>query len=235
FVGPRRGGRGTIGRVLRGLIGAENYIGTSLKAFSEQFGMENFVGKKVAVFSDARLDGVLQRNLSTMTERLLMITGEDEIHINRKNKKYWNGKLTTKIVTFSNELLRFQDESGALAGRFLTFRMQQSFYGREDENLTDKLLAERPGILNLALDALDELRQRGKLLQSGSGVEMAERLGDLTSDVKVFVEECCNVGVSFEVRVSEIFIRWQDWCTTLVTAASNRAKLIEGRVIERDD
>jgi hypothetical protein len=74
FVGPRRGGRGTIGRVLRGLIGADNYIGTSLKAFSEQFGMENFVGKKVAVFSDARLDGVLQRNLSTITERLLTIT-----------------------------------------------------------------------------------------------------------------------------------------------------------------
>ena len=46
FVGPKRGGRGTIGRVLRGLIGPDNYIGTSLKAFSEQFGMENFIGKK---------------------------------------------------------------------------------------------------------------------------------------------------------------------------------------------
>ena len=152
FVGPRRGGRGTIGRVPRGLIGADNYIGTSLKAFSEQFGMENFVGKKVAVFSDARLDGVLQRNLSTITERLLMITGEDEMHINRKNKKYWNGKLSTKLLIFANELLRFQDESGALAGRCLTFRMQQSFFGREDENLTEKLLTERPGILNLAMD-----------------------------------------------------------------------------------
>jgi len=212
FVGPRRGGRGTIGRVLRGLIGADNYIGTSLKAFSEQFGMESFVGKKVAVFSDARLDGVLQRNLSTITERLLMITGEDEMHINRKNKKYWNGNLSTKVIIFSNELLRFQDESGALAGRCLTFRMQQSFFGREDENLTEKLLAERPGILNLAMDALDALRSRGKLLQSDSGLEMAERLGDLTSDVKVFVDECCDVGKDFQVRVGEIFFRWQDWC-----------------------
>jgi len=53
----------------------------------------------------------------------------------------------------------------------------------------------------LALDALDELRRRGKLLQSDSGVEMAERLGDLTSDVKVFVDECCEVGVKFQVRV----------------------------------
>jgi putative DNA primase/helicase len=213
FVGPKRGGRGTIGRVLRGLIGPDNYIGTSLKAFSEQFGMENFIGKKVAVFSDARLDGVLQRNLSTMTERLLMITGEDEMHINRKNTKYWNGNLATKVVTFSNELLRFQDESGALASRFLTFRMQQSFYGREDEDLTDKLLAERPGILNLAIEALDELRARGKLIQSDAGKEMSERLGELTSDVKVFIEECCDVGPKFEVPISKIFQRWQYWCS----------------------
>ena len=84
--------------------------------------MENFIGKKVAVFSDARLDGVPLRNLSTISERLLMITGEDEMHINRKNAKYWNGNLATKVVTFSNELLRFQEESGALAGRFLTYR-----------------------------------------------------------------------------------------------------------------
>jgi putative DNA primase/helicase len=119
-----------------------------------------------------------------------MITGEDEMHINRKNKKYWNGKLSTKLLIFANELLRFQDESGALAGRCLTFRMQQSFFGREDENLTEKLLSERPGILNLAMDGL----------------------GDLTSDVKVFVDECCDIGEKFQVRVSEIFIRWQDWC-----------------------
>ena len=62
------------------------------------------------------------------------------------------------------------------------------------------------------MDALDALRERGKLLQSASGVEMAERLGDLTSDVKVFVDECCDVGGEFQVRVSEIFVRWQDWC-----------------------
>jgi putative DNA primase/helicase len=111
FVGPPRGGRGTIGRVLRGLIGPENYIGTSLKAFSEPFGMENFVGKKVAVFSDARLDGVPQRNLTIIAERLLRITGEDEVEVNRKNSKYWNGQLTTRAVIFSNELFRFQDDS----------------------------------------------------------------------------------------------------------------------------
>jgi phage/plasmid-associated DNA primase len=90
--------------------------------------------------------------------------------------------------------------------------MQQSFYGREDEDLTDKLLAERPGILNLAIEALEKLRARGKLIQSEAGKEMSERLGDLTSDVKMFVEECCDVGAEFEIPLGKIFQRWQYWC-----------------------
>jgi putative DNA primase/helicase len=94
FVGPPRGGRGTIGRVLRGLIGEDNYIGTSLKSFSESFGMEDFIGKKVVVFSDAKLDGVPLRNLTTMAERIQMITGEDDVHVNRKNQKYWSDHTT---------------------------------------------------------------------------------------------------------------------------------------------
>jgi putative DNA primase/helicase len=211
FVDPPRGGRGTIGRVLKGLIGEANYIGTSLRAFSEQFGMESFVGKKVAVFSDARLDGVPQRNLTSIAERLLSITGEDEMHINRKNAKYWEGHLTARVVLFSNELLRFQDDSGALAGRFLTFRMTQSFRGREDPNLTTKLLAERAGILNLALDALDRVRQRG-LRQCKTGEEMRERLGTLTSDIAAFVEERCVVGPAYQATLDDLFKVWGRWC-----------------------
>jgi putative DNA primase/helicase len=158
LIGPKRGGRGTIGRVLKGLIGAGNYAGSSLKAFSEPFGMESLIGKKVAVFSDARLDGMLQRNLSNIVERLLLITGQDDIPINRKHSKYYEGPLTARCIIFSNELLKFPDASGALPGRFITFRMTQSFFGREDVNLTEKLLAERPGIFNLALNAFDQLR-----------------------------------------------------------------------------
>jgi putative DNA primase/helicase len=125
LVGPPRGGRGTIGRVLHGLIGEENYVGTTLKALSEPFGLESFIGKKVVAFPDARLEGVHPRNLSTLAERLLTITGGDDMHVNRKNAKYWEGKLTARIVLFSNELLRMQDQSGALASRFVVSQMRE--------------------------------------------------------------------------------------------------------------
>ena len=58
LVVPTRGGRGTIGRVLKGLVGAENYIGTSLRSLSEPFGMQSYIGKKVVVYTDARIEGL---------------------------------------------------------------------------------------------------------------------------------------------------------------------------------
>jgi len=215
LVGPPRGGRGTIGRLLHGLIGEENYVGTTLKALSEPFGLESFIGKKVVAFPDARLEGVHPRNLSTLAERLLTITGGDDMHVNRKNAKYWEGKLTARIVLFSNELLRMQDQSGALASRFVVWQMRESFLGREDFDLTDKLLAERPGILNLALEALDRVRTRRPrpgVLQCKSGLDMSQDLADLLSDVKVFVDECCDIGPQHEVLVSALFARWHLWC-----------------------
>jgi putative DNA primase/helicase len=212
FVGPKRGGRGTIGRVLQGLIGKENYIGSTLGAFGTDFGMQSFIGKKVVVFSDARLDGVRRDRLSTIAERFLSITGEDPMDINRKYLGYWNGRLSCRLAIFSNELLRFQDDSGALAGRFITYRMSQTFYGREDPDLTAKLLAERPGIMNLALDALDELRSRGKLLQPASGTEMAESLASLSSDIGGFVEERCEIDPDKKIGCDALFKVWQLWC-----------------------
>jgi len=46
-------------------------------------------------------------------------------------KGNWHGTLRARLVIFSNELLRFQDESGALADRFLTWRSGAVFLREE--------------------------------------------------------------------------------------------------------
>jgi putative DNA primase/helicase len=46
FVGPRRGGRGTIGRVFRGLVGEHNYVGPTIRGATKDFGTESWIGKK---------------------------------------------------------------------------------------------------------------------------------------------------------------------------------------------
>jgi putative DNA primase/helicase len=211
LFGPRRGGRGTTGRLLRQLIGPSNYLGTNLKTFCGEFGMQDFPGKKVIVFSDARLDGLSASQMMTITTNLLLMSGEDEMHINRKNKRFWTGILTGKGIIFSNELLRFQEETGALAGRMLVWEMKQSFWGREDPYLLEKLLAERSGILNLVLDALDRVRVNG-LRQHKTSAPAVERLEALVSDIIGFVNDRCELGGEHNETVDKLFGAWQSWC-----------------------
>ena len=94
---------------------------------------------------------------SLVAERLLAISGEDTLTIDRKYREPATLQLPTRIVVLSNELPRLADASGALASRFVTLVSSRSFYGKEDTGLTEKLLAELPGILNWALDGAERL------------------------------------------------------------------------------
>ena len=59
--------------------------------------------------------------------------------------------MPTRFAILTNELPKLGDASGALGSRFILLLMTNSFYGREDHGLTDRLLTELPGILNWAI------------------------------------------------------------------------------------
>jgi putative DNA primase/helicase len=150
--------------------------------------------------------------MGKIVEQIEKLTGEDSQHFNRKYLKYWEGYLKTRLIILANEVLRLEDEGTALAGRFLIFQMRQSFYGREDTELTPKLLAERAGILNLALDALGRLKARGHPIQCQSGVEMAETFNEASSTVSGFVAERCVTGTAHEMLLQTAYDAWKGYC-----------------------
>jgi putative DNA primase/helicase len=143
--GPTRGGRGTIGRVLTGLLGKDNVAGLRLDDLGEDFGMAHLIGKPLAIVGDERFSG---RRMSEVVAALLMITGEDVIPVNRKRRDRSNGRLPTRIMLCSNELQKLSDASATIIGRLLVLRMTESWLGREDMGLLDRLLGELPGVLN---------------------------------------------------------------------------------------
>src|SRR5690606_10348188 len=116
---------------------------------------------------------------AVITERLLSISGEDHLTIDRKYQSGWTGKLHARFVIMTNELPRLADSSGALAGRFIIFTMLKSFYGREDPTLSERLLEELPGILNWSLTGLKRLLKRGYFVQPESAAEAIEELYEL--------------------------------------------------------
>lgn len=215
FVGPTRGGRGTIGRVLKALIGERNVIGSTFNTFSGRFGLESWVGKKVAVFGDATLEGVSKREKGVVGERLKMITGEDSVPIERKNKVDLNLVLSARIVTFSNQPLEYVDHSGALMARIKSVQMTKSFAGNPDRGLTGKLLAELPGIFNWSLVGLDRLRENGWIFrQPKSGEALAEQVANLASSVRGWLGE--KVDTKWEgdkaTRELALFGSYKRWC-----------------------
>ena len=163
ILGPKRSGKGTIARVQRALIGKENVAGPTLASLSQNFGLSPLLGKSLAIVSDARLGG--RTDSQIVVERLLSISGEDALTVDRKFLEPVTCKLPTRIMVLTNELPKLGDSSGALAGRIILLRLTRSFYGEEDHELTDKLLAELPGILWWAIAGWRRLRERGRFSQ----------------------------------------------------------------------
>ena len=108
--------------------------GPTLSSLAQNFGLAPLIGKPLAIISDARLGG--RADVQVVVERLLSITGEDWLSIDRKFLPAWNGQLPTRFVILTNELPKLGDASGAIASRFIVLRLIQSFYGQEDQSLT---------------------------------------------------------------------------------------------------
>jgi putative DNA primase/helicase len=209
LVGPTRAGKGVIGRVLTALVGKGNVAGPTLASLGTNFGLAPLLGRPLAVISDARLAGA---NTHQVVERLLSVSGEDTLTVDRKYREPWTGKLPTRFVVLTNELPRFGDASGAVAARFVVLLLRTSWLGRENPRLTGELLGELPGILGWALDGLDRLAARGGFTVPASTADAVLALQDLASPVAAFVRDRCTTGLDHEVLVDDLYRAWRAWC-----------------------
>ena len=192
-VGPTRSGKGTIARVLAALLGKGNVAGPTLASLGTNFGLSPLLGKPLAVVSDARLAG---SNVHQVVERLLSISGEDLLTIDRKYREPWSGKLPSRFLILSNELPQFGDASGAIANRFIVLVTHESFLGKENTSLTHELTSETSlaGILSWSLDGLDRLNQQGRFTEPQSSTDSIVALQDLVSPTAAFVRDRCDKG-----------------------------------------
>ncbi|WP_310725046.1 phage/plasmid primase, P4 family [Streptomyces sp. N2A] len=222
IVGPTRSGKGTIARILTNLVGKGNMAGPTLAGLATNFGLSPLLGKSLAVISDARLAG---RDGHQVVERLLTISGEDTIDVDRKFRDPWTGKMPTRLMILSNELPNFGDASGVIARRFIVLNMQVSWLGKEDTDLTDKLAAEMPGILNWALDGLARLEKNGHITEPPGSADAVTTMQDTASPTSAFVREYCDKGPTCEVTADELWEAWKDWAEDQGIRAGSKAML----------
>ena len=210
LIGPTRSGKGTIGRILTALIGSGNVAGPTLASLGTNFGLSPLLGKPLAIISDARLGNTSSH---VVVERLLTITGEDMLTVDRKYREQWSGKLNARFVVISNELPKFRDSSAAIAYRLLILQQTKSFLHKEDRTLDRRLSAELPGILLWALEGLDRLTKNGVFTVPESSDEATALMADMTSPVSAFLRDRTKVKVDGEIGREQLFAAWRCWAS----------------------
>lgn len=209
--GPTRSGKGTIGRVMKKLIGEKNFTSPTLSSLSNPYGLWPLLGKTAALISDARLSGRVDSQV--VIERLLSITGEDPQDVDRKFLPTISGiRLPVRFTIMTNELPNLADASGAIVRRMLLLEMTESFLGREDRKLDAKLSGELPGILNWAIEGWYRLRDRGHFVQTESGRMLLAEMEEIASPVTSFLAECCILERPLKVECGELYKAWCEWC-----------------------
>jgi putative DNA primase/helicase len=213
-VGPPRGGKGVIARILTALCGKRNVCGPTLSSLAETFGLQPMVGKSLAIISDARPGTGKRAAVSTTaTERMLSISGEDRLDVRRMHKMQYTGKLTARLHFVSNELPRFNDAAGAIVGRLVVLVTKQSWLGRENHELENELQPELPSILNWSLDGLDRLHaNKGRFTRSAAADEAMRDMLDMASPAGAFGRERCELDPTAQIATDTLYSEFGAWC-----------------------
>lgn len=209
LVGASRSGKSTIAKVLTRLLGSGNVAAPMLGSFAANFGLSTLIGKPLAVVDDARYSSKL--DVQAVTERLLTITGGSQLDVDRKNRSVWTGVLPTRVMILSNELPNFKDSSEAITNRMLVLHFKQSFLGREDLQLEEKLATELAGVLNWALEGLSRLEERGRFTTATGATEITAELKESVNPMGAFLAEYAVVGPEEWCVVSDFVAEWAMW------------------------
>ncbi|WOH59464.1 phage/plasmid primase, P4 family [Bradyrhizobium sp. BWC-3-1] len=210
MMGAKRGGKGTITKVMQALVGKHHHASVTLNDLGSDFGLAGLMDKRAVFIPDAH-DA---KQPAAAIERIKSITGNDELSVNRKNQAMLSVRIPAKIVLVANKHPKFLDESGALADRELVLVFESSFAKVKDTELGNKLRAEWPGIAKWALEGLRRLRANGNRFTVGQrGRKAQQELAEAQSPALRFANESLIVtgDEADAVPLAVLFEAYEHW------------------------
>lgn len=222
MIGPPRCGKSTIGKTIALMVGEDNYTGASLSSFAKDSFLDSLHFKTSVFVGDAR-KRVPAHIEPTVVERIMQITGGDEVNYSRKWLSDKSVTMPTKITIAANGLPGLFDDSGALAGRMMALPFYNSWFGNEDHYLFDRLAREIPGICIWALEGLRRLYANGKFTIGAASQDESAQVAEMYSPLLNFIAECCQFGDGLKVHADVLYTAYRQW------AQMNSEKLMTPR------
>lgn len=211
LLGPRRCGKGTIGRVIQQVVGETNFSGGSLTSFAADSFIDSLRNKPVMFIGDAE-KRVAPAKVNQVIERIKSISGNDSVAFDRKFISHMSETLPTRITIATNSVPNLFDDSGALASRLLLLPFNVSFYGREDLLLFNRLVPELSGIAAWALEGLRRLQHNGRFVEPAASQSEMQYISEAYSPLTRFLNEACICTPDSESTTGDLYAVYRVWC-----------------------
>lgn len=206
-------GKTVVAETLESLLGEDNVSHLDVVDLDEKHAQHLMSETLTNITSEipARLNSL---DLSNAEAQIKRAASGEKIKVERKNKDPYFAPATARMVFVTNSLPMFSDMSGGLwrRVRLIPFTVVQVDRPTTDLNLSEKLKAERPGILNWAIKGLGRLRTDYKAFpQLGRGGGILAEHREACDVERTFLEEFYKVQVGGYVPSSELYTAYRGW------------------------
>ncbi len=201
LIGAGGTGKGTILRLVQGLLGKENYAVTTLKQLEQnRFETAMFYGKKAVFITDSE-------RYAGEVSALKALTGDDELRIEKKGvQQTGNFKFPGVVWVATNEAVQSTDYTNALARRRLSMSLERFTPPHQRRDLMEEFKPYLPGLLSWvlsmnALEVADYFRNTAKRVPS-LGAFSAEILLE-TNPLANWADQCLYYDPNSETKIGD--------------------------------
>ena len=144
-------------------------------------------------------------------ERIKLVTGGDPVTARFLYQEFFTYTPRYKIWLAVNTLPEIKGTDDGIWRRIRVIPFNVSFKGREDKNLTEKLLKELPGIMNWAICGYNNWNSEG--LKPPKSVDSATNTYRSESDIiSGFLDECTYKVADISISSTELFQAYVEYC-----------------------
>lgn len=223
--GTAGGGKGTLIRVLLGVIGAGNVGALRTQLLGERFEMGRFLGKSLLYGADVSDDFLNHRGASM----LKALTGGDPVTLEFKNSNEAPGMVCkfNVVVTCNSRLtVHLEGDTSAWRRRLAIIQYRKQKPASIIADLSEQILAqEASGVLNWMLTGLEKIRADGWQLNLTAGQQ--KLVDDLLLESEshtVFIRESLVREKEAQLTVADCYAGYVESCNERGWRALTRNK-----------
>jgi len=223
LYGAGSNGKSVFLEVLNELLGPENCGGKSLSQINERFGHISIKDNLANICPDIDSTYLKSTGITKNIIRGEKITGE------YKGKDLMDFTPICRLLFSCNELPKSRDKSDGWLRSFEIVKFKNKFKPTDpnfDPDLKEKLLNEKNGIFNWAIDGLRRLKKQGNFTLSDEIKEAKEGYQKENDTVRSFIDDVCELNPAATATTEYLFRTYLEYCDECNYKPVNRNRFV---------